>query len=162
MVALQPTGAAFSPSALIALFGSTMFASAITITRKLRNTHWLTLIVWQYLGAGFVGAVAGPFDWIPPRFVDLILMFLVGVVSMLCFVCINRALRLAPASLLAPFHYTSIVWAVAFGWLGWGDLPRPNVWLGICIIVCSGLFVWHREQSKSRTEALSAVPDIQR
>ncbi len=64
LVALRPSGAAVSSTALIALFGSFMFACAITITRKLRRTHWLTLTTWQFVGAGLVGAVASPAVWI--------------------------------------------------------------------------------------------------
>src|SRR2546423_1071043 len=56
LIALHPTSAAFSPSALIALFGATMFALGLTITRKLRATKWLPLVTWQFAGAGRVGA----------------------------------------------------------------------------------------------------------
>lgn len=150
IIALQPTGAAVSPAALVALAGSFMFASAIVITRKLRETHWLTLVAWQFLGAGLVGAVASSVAWVAPTPVDVLLMLLVGVISVLCFVCINGALRLAQASLLAPFHYTSIVWAVALGWVVWGDIPTTPMLLGIALIVASGLFVWHRENAARR------------
>ncbi len=40
-----------------------MFAGAITTTRKLRDTHWLGLIFWQFLGSGIVGAIASPIGW---------------------------------------------------------------------------------------------------
>ena len=69
---------------------------------------------------------------------------------MTCFIAINKSLTLADASALAPFHYTSIVWAAVIGWLVWGDFPLPRVQAGIALIVASGLFVWFWEQRNPR------------
>lgn len=146
LIALRPTGAAFSVSALIALAGATMFASAITITRKLRDTHWIGLITWQFMGAGLVGGTGAIFDWRPPGLLDVGLMFLVGIVSILCFICLTKALSLAPASTLAPFQYLSIVWAVLLGWSIFGDAPTANILVGSAVIIASGLAVFLRER----------------
>jgi S-adenosylmethionine uptake transporter len=148
LVALRPTEAAISQSALVALFGATMFAFAITITRKLRDTHWLPLVSWQFAGAGLVGAVLSPLAWVTPGPTDLALMFLVGIVAMVCFICITKALALAPASVLAPFQYTSIVWAALLGWMIWGDEPTLPIAVGNAIIIASGLYVFYRERVK--------------
>ncbi|MDQ0468097.1 DMT family transporter [Labrys wisconsinensis] len=156
LVALHPTSAAFSPSALIALFGAVMFAFGVTITRQLRATHWLPLVSWQFAGAGLVGAATSPFAWVHPSLFDLGLMFLVGIVAMLCFTCITRALALAPASLLAPFQYSALVWAVILGFLVWGDIPTPAIAIGNAIIIGSGLFVFYSEQGRARAAALPA------
>lgn len=157
VVALRPSGAAFSPPALIALGGSSMFACAMTITRKLRDTPWLSLVAWQCIGSGLVGAALSPVGWITPGAVDLGLMALIGIVSMACFVCVTWALQRADASVLAPFQYVSIVWAVILGWLIWGDVPDRNTAVGIVVIVGSGLAVWWREQ-RSPGPTAAAVP----
>lgn len=148
LIALAPTGAAFSPSALIALFGATMFALALIVTRKLRDSHWLPLVTWQFIGAGLVGAIASQFTWVTPDVIDTGLMLVVGLVSAICFVCITRALALAPTSLLAPFQYSAIVWAGILGWIIWHDAPTPRILLGNGIIIGSGLFVLYRERRK--------------
>jgi S-adenosylmethionine uptake transporter len=148
LIALAPTGAAFQPSALIALFGATMFALSLTVTRKLRDSHWLPLVTWQFIGAGLVGAAASPFVWVTPDTIDTGLMLVVGFVSAICFVCITRALALAPTSLLAPFQYSAIVWAGILGWIIWHDAPTPRILLGNGIIIASGLFVLYRERRK--------------
>jgi S-adenosylmethionine uptake transporter len=159
LVALQPTEAAFSASSLIALCGATMFAFAITITRKLRDTHWLPLVAWQFAGAGLVGAMLTPFGWVTPGALDLALMFLVGIVAMVCFICITKALALAQASVLAPFQYTSIVWAALLGWVVWGDKPTPPIAIGNAIIIASGLYVFYRERVKgSSPPRLEPIP----
>ena len=160
VIALRPTGAAVSPAALVALFGATAFAGAITTTRGLRRTDWLTLTAWQYLGTGLFGAALAPAGWTTPPAFDVLLMALVGAVSMGCFVCITRALSMAPASLLAPFQYASIVWAAVLGFAIWGDVPGPSVVLGSLIIVASGLVVFARERMRGRggADAVAPVP----
>ena len=85
-------------------------------------------------------------------------MLAVGVVAMLCFACITKALSIAPASLLAPFQYSSIVWAVILGWLVWGDVPTPAIILGNVIIAASGLMVFYREAMRGSGAAQRLEP----
>jgi drug/metabolite transporter (DMT)-like permease len=56
-----------------------------------------------------------------------------------------RALVIAPASLIAPFTYSQIIWALILGYLVFGDLPDIWMLLGCTVIVASGLFVFYRE-----------------
>jgi drug/metabolite transporter (DMT)-like permease len=60
-----------------------------------------------------------------------------------------RAFQMAPASLLAPFQYVEIVAAVLLGLILFDDFPTPSKWVGIFIIVLSGLYVFWREQRKN-------------
>jgi S-adenosylmethionine uptake transporter len=146
VIALQPTGAAFTPAAFIALFGATMFGFSIVITRKLRAASWLPLVTWQFIGSGVIGAAVSSIGWVTPDPVSLALMFLVGIVSAACFVLITKALALAPASLLAPFQYSAILWAAVMGWLVWGDVPTTHIIIGNCVIIASGLVIFWRER----------------
>ncbi|MBE7219938.1 MAG: DMT family transporter [Caulobacteraceae bacterium] len=156
IIALHPTGPTLSAGAIVALAGSLSFAAAMVITRRLRHAHWLTLVAGQFIGAGVIGAFISGFDWVVPSPRDAALMVIVGIVSMLCFLSINQALRLAQASALAPFQYTSIVWAVLLGWLIWGDLPTPAMCAGIALIVASGAIVWLRERRVHKEPILEA------
>jgi len=145
VVALRPSPSMFSWASLLALFGASMFALGQVATRKLRRTHWLPLIVWQFAGAGLIGAATTPFSWKTPGGFDLGLMFLLGVVSMICFIFITRALSMARAAVLAPLQYTSIVWATITGWLVWRDAPTWPIVLGNAIIIGSGLYLAARD-----------------
>lgn len=141
VIALRPTPAMFSWASPLALFGAVMFALGQTFTRKLRHAHWLQLTVWQFVGAGLIGATTTPFAWARPGVFDLALMALVGVVSMFCFVLITKALALARAAVLAPLHYSSIFWATLMGWIVWGDVPAFPIIVGNAVIIGSGLYV---------------------
>ena len=141
VIALRPSPQMFSWAAPLALFGAVMFALSQTITRELRGVHWLPLVLWQFVGSGLIGAATVPFAWTAPTAFDLGLMALVGVVSMLCFICIVRALSLARAAVLAPLQYSAILWAAIMGWLVWRDAPTLPIIVGNAVIIGSGLYV---------------------
>ncbi len=73
---------------------------------------------------------------------DLALLALLGMVAMVAHVCVNRSLKLAPASIVVPYQYTTIVWAVAFGYLVFGDVPDAAMLIGAAIIIAAGLFIF--------------------
>lgn len=124
LIALRPTPQLLSSASPIALTGATMYALGQTLTRKLRRAHWLQLTIWQFAGGGLIGAATIPFAWTHPSPFDLGLMAMVGIVSMLCFILITRALALARAAALAPLQYSAILWAALMGWIVWRDARR--------------------------------------
>ena len=76
----------------------------------------------------------------------IVYLVLIGVVATAAHACVNQGLRLAPAAVVVPYTYTSLLWAILLGWLFFADLPTPLMLLGAGIIVASGLFVLHRER----------------
>jgi S-adenosylmethionine uptake transporter len=160
VIALAPSGEAFHPAALIALTGATCFAVSLAMTRKLRNDNPFALVTSQYIGSGAIGAVLSPLEWATPGAMDLGLLLLLGIVSAGCFILITKAVALAPASLLAPFQYSAILWAAIFGWIVWMDVPTPRIILGNAILIASGLFVFYRERrlSISVSDRVEPIP----
>jgi drug/metabolite transporter (DMT)-like permease len=96
--------------------------------------------------------VIAPFTWVEPTAFDLGLIALLGVVAMAAHVCVNRSLKLADAATVTPFQYTLLFWAVLFGWLVFGDIPRPAMLLGAVIIVAAGLFIFFRSRKVAELE----------
>ncbi len=151
LIALRPSPDILATASPLACLGAVMYALGQTITRALRGVHWLHLVVWQFAGAGLIGGATLPWVFLWPGLTDLLLLFLLGVTAMACFVAMTRALALAPASALAPFQYSAILWASVLGWLIWRDAPSPAIWIGNAIIVASGLIVLRAERGISRT-----------
>jgi S-adenosylmethionine uptake transporter len=149
VIALQPSAAMLSSASPIALLGATMFALGQTVTRKLRGLHWLHLVVWQFAGAGLLGAATLPWAWVTPGWFDLGLLFLLGIVAMACFVCLTRALAMTPTAVLAPFQYTMLLWATIMGWIVWRDVPSLSIVIGSAIIIASGLYILYRDREPS-------------
>jgi S-adenosylmethionine uptake transporter len=148
VIALKPSAHILSTASPLALLGATMYGFSQTITRALRGLHWLHLVVWQFGGAGLIGAATLPFAFVAPGPFDLVLMFLLGVVAMICFVFMTKALALTPASVLAPFQYTAILWATVLGWLIWRDGLSAPVAIGNALIIVSGLVVLSAERRR--------------
>ncbi|OYW62948.1 MAG: EamA family transporter [Bosea sp. 12-68-7] len=138
-IALNPTGASLSMPALLALLGSVLFAGMMIAGRYLRGTPDVTLVAWQTLGALLMGLVLLPFGWVTPSWADAAMLGLLGIVAMVAHLCVTRSLKLAEASVVVPYQYTLIVWALIFGWLVFGDWPTPAMLAGATLIVAAGL-----------------------
>ncbi len=146
LIILKPSSAAFSQSSLFALVGSIAFAFAIILSRRLRGTSDTTLVTWQTIGTLLVGGVMTIGAWRTPSALDFGAMLLLGIVSCSAHLMITRALKLAPASTLAPLHYSLLLWAVIFGLAFFGDVPGPRILIGSAIVVLAGLFIFHRQK----------------
>jgi drug/metabolite transporter (DMT)-like permease len=154
-VALDPSGQSLSMPALIALVGSFSFAAMMITGRQLRGTPDVTLVAWQTLGAFLMGVVLLPFGWVTPSLADAGLLGLLGIVAMVAHLCVTRSLKLAEASVVVPYQYTLIVWALVFGWLVFGDWPTPAMLLGAALIIAAGmaLLVLERRAGNSASDA---------
>ncbi len=163
LVCLRPgagtlTWPALTWPALIALAGSFTFSLSMIATRSLRGTGDTVLVTTQTVAALALGLVLAPFNWVTPSGRDLGLLALLGVVAMIAHVCVNRSLILAPASTVVPYQYTTIVWAVLFGYLVFGDVPDAAMLSGAAIIIAAGLFILARERRLSRRQSFSEPP----
>ncbi len=150
LLVVKPSGAGMSVAHLCALAGGVVYSGVILLTRLLRDAGPVPMIAWHIGGTLLAGAVVAPFVWQPVSLITMLLIALNGVVSTGGHVLINRALALSPASVVMPFHYTQIVWGVAFGWLFFRDAPDGWMLSGATLIVASGLFIMHREQVRAR------------
>ena len=146
VIALRPSSASLSYASLYALVGSLSFAAAILFSRVLRATSDGVLVTWQTVGALAGAAALTIGNWTTPGAGDFGAMLLLGVVSCIAHLLITRALKLAPASALAPLHYTLLLWAVLFGFIFFGDVPDNQILLGSAVIVLAGLFIFHRQK----------------
>lgn len=124
------------------------FALYQILTRKVSGTPGETafamLFHLAWVGTAILTAVV-PFFWQPIAPLDWLPMAAMGALGGLGHLILIRALTIAPASLLAPFVYTQIAWALLLGYLVFGDVPDRWMLLGGAVIVASGLYVFYRE-----------------
>ena len=97
-------------------------------------------------------------DWIWPTAIDWVWLLLLGLLGGVAQVLVTRAWRLAPAAILAPFDYTGIVLAVLYGYLWFHEEPSWTVWLGLPLVIGSGLYILHRERVRGSQRAMAALP----
>src|SRR4051812_17199214 len=150
LIALRPSSQTVSWPAMIALGGSLSFALLMLITRSLRATPDIVLASSQFMGTFALGALLSPIGWVTPTPGSLGLFAAAGCISVAALLCVNRSLKLAPASVVVPYQYSMIVWAVAFGYVVFGDVPEPATVTGAAIIIGAGFYIFIREQKLGR------------
>jgi len=158
LIALQPSAQTVSWPAMIALGGSLSFALLMLITRSLRATPDIVLASSQFAGTFTLGALLSPFGWVTPSLGSLSLFAAAGFISVGALLCVNRSLKLAPASVVVPYQYSMIVWAVMFGYVVFGDVPQVATIVGATIIIGAGLYIFLRERDLGREEAVVSPP----
>jgi drug/metabolite transporter (DMT)-like permease len=158
LIALHPSPQTVSWPALIALGGSTSFAVLMLITRSLRATPDIVLASTQFAGTFVLGALLSPIGWVTPSLDSLALFAVAGCISVSALLCVNRSLKLAPASVVVPYQYSMIVWAVMFGYAVFGDVPSMETIIGAAIIIGAGLYIFLRERQLGREERTVSPP----
>jgi drug/metabolite transporter (DMT)-like permease len=150
LIALRPSPATISWPAFIALSGSMFYSLLMITTRKLRDADDGTLVLGQILGGLIFGMIVTPFAWVTPNWLDLAGLFLLGIVSMAGHACVNRSLKVAPASVVAPYQYTLIIWAIVLGYLAFGDVVEFWTLVGAAVICSAGLVLLLLEREAAR------------
>ena len=159
VVALRPSTAMLSWPSIFGLIGSLSFALTLILGRRLRQTSDATLVTWQTVGALVTGLILSIGDWRSMSSLDFIAMLALGVVAGCAHLMITRALKLAPASLLAPLQYSLLLWAIVLGYVFFGELPDSQILIGSVIIVLAGLFIFHRKNIVDVTPKADVPPD---
>jgi drug/metabolite transporter (DMT)-like permease len=157
MIALNPTGAALSFASFIAIAGSLTFSIMMICTRLVKGTPDIVLITTQMVGALAFGAVTAPLTWVALTWADGALLTLLGVVATFAHFCINRSLKLAPASVVVPYQYTTIVWAILLGYIFFNDIPSVAILAGATAIIAAGIYIFVTEQARARTAPPAVV-----
>jgi drug/metabolite transporter (DMT)-like permease len=158
VIALRPSAQTVSLPAMIALGGCLSFSVLMLITRSLRATPDIVMASSQFVGTFLLGIAMSPFGWVTPSPGSLVLFAAAGIISVCALLCVNRSLKLAPASVVVPYQYSMIVWAVMFGIVVFGDVPSAATIVGAAIIIGAGLYIFLRERSLGRGETVVNPP----
>jgi drug/metabolite transporter (DMT)-like permease len=170
MIVIQPSYEIFGLTALLPVACAFLYALYMFLNRAIGEADspmtmqtmagiggtlfmGLALIAGTSLGdADFAVSLPGsPLAWV--------LLILLGTISGYIHLLVVRAFRLAPLSVLAPFQYFEIIAAVILGYFLFGEFPTASKWLGIVIIVGSGLFILWRERKRAgETQAMEPSP----
>jgi len=131
---------------MVALANGVMSAGTTMLVRSLSATEASTTItLWQALLMAAISALALPFVWVTPSWQDLALLILVGTLGGAGQIMMTEAWASAQVSALAPYSYSSLLWAILFGWLAFGQVPGFATVIGASLIVLASLYILHRE-----------------
>jgi drug/metabolite transporter (DMT)-like permease len=153
LVVVRPGMGGFQPAALFGVASSFCWALALIVTRKISSSDApQTTALWSAAIGTAVLTLMLPFVAIWPTFEQFGLSLVLGVLASGGQWLVILAHRIAPASLLAPFFYSQLLWVTGLGFLIFGNLPDSWTLAGAAIIIASGLYTAHRERVR-RTEA---------
>lgn len=147
LLIVEPAGMAGIELGLAAaLLGAVLYAVVMVLIRAMSDTERPVAIVgWFTLSSIAASGAALPWFWVPPVGWDWAWLATIGVFGGIGQLLITQAVRLAPVSVVMPFDYLHLIFAVTLGWVFWAEIPGPRTWIGGAIIVAAGLYVLHRE-----------------
>lgn len=146
LLVVQPAGHAFNAWTLLCLAGSLFNASRDVVTRTIHRgipsilITLATAIVVMLLAAGW-GAFL---PWKPMGLSHYLLLAAASICLSVGYLLLTVSMRSGELSLVAPFRYTALLFAVVVGFMVWRDVPNPLAWTGIALIVGAGSFVLRR------------------
>jgi drug/metabolite transporter (DMT)-like permease len=159
LVVARPGIGGLHPAALLTGLGAVCYAFYVISTRFLARSDSsdTTQFYTSLVGAVAMSAVV-PFVWtMPENWFIAGLMVFVGALGGGGHYILIRAHRLAPASTLAPFIYTQMIWTTTLGFMVFGDLPHRWTIVGGVIVISSGLYLLHRETVRGKPEPSAPV-----
>ncbi|MHA6689971.1 DMT family transporter [Devosia sp. A449] len=137
LIMVAPGEVALNPGILAAL-GSVLFGSlAVVQTRALANENTTVLMVFYTVGLSVFTIIPASLVWQPVALGDWPLLLAIGILAQIGQYCFLRAYQSAPASMLAPLGYLSIVLATLAGYLAFGEVPAWTTIAGIAIIIAA-------------------------
>ena len=151
----DPAGFHMHPAVLLSLTTAVFYASYNVVTRALarHDSNETQLFYGNCIGALAMSAIV-PFVWTTPESLLIVaLMIVIGGFGSVGHYFLIAAHRQAPASLISPFMYTQLVWAVILGYLIFRDVPTVWTLAGAGIVISSGLYLFNRER-KAHSEAV--------
>ena len=157
LMVIQPSFRELGIPALFPLATATLFAGYLILTRQMATrAHPVSVQAWTAIAASILmipvvvlsnGTGNGLFDPVWPSQFAWFTLIMVGLIATVSHLILSISLRLAPASVVAPFQYFEIVAATILGLLFFGDFPNALTWVGILVIVGSGLYLFARERA---------------
>jgi drug/metabolite transporter (DMT)-like permease len=161
VVIIRPDGGVLEPAALLPLLSALTYAVGQILARRLGVTEASSVMATYQNGAFILigGAMAvvlggGRFaaeghpsvefllrGWVMPPAFDLAILLAGGLVAGTGAFLLTHAYRIAEANVIAPFEYTSLIWASAWGYFVWGETLEPRTILGMAMILGASLYV---------------------
>jgi len=152
LIIVRPGADSFQMAALWPLATAVLYAVMMLTARAIGAAEsMLTTTLYIVAGQLVCSAVAVPAFWTPPDWSHWPFFVGLALFSTLGLTLITQGFRIGPASVVAPFDYTGLLWASLLGWFVWRDAPALLDYIGAAFIVGSGMYIaWREARSAKR------------
>ena len=170
LLMVKPGTEAFQLPAMMVMFAAFFYALSAIVARKIKEpldgwnlSFYTNLTPVPFCLAGLLIFSIWPnllpdhpswnfisLPWVWPNAEQAWWLLLIAIIGAVGHNLIGQAYRVTPVKYVAPFEYSAMVWGVACGFFIWGDFPDLESWVGLSIIVASGMVVaFSAEQEKN-------------
>ena len=174
LVMLRPGSDVFDPIAVVGLMAALFYSASALIARRMgpgEPSAFIALVSTSsfLVGCGFALAVVTLIEpafesgsriapllrpYTAPDQRDFIVLMLLGFVTLSGFMLVPRAYQIAPASVVSPFEYTYLLWALAIGMVFFDETPTATTLLGASLVIASGIYIARREAKLAREKSM--------
>jgi len=145
------TIAADDTAALGALFviGASVFAALaqVQVRRLVAFESTSSIVFWFSVTSTLLALLTFPFGWVVPDVREMAFLICAGLLGGIGQLCLTMAYRNGPAGLVAPFDYSSMLWALLIGFFIFGEVPTPTMLSGAALVIAAGvLIIWRERQ----------------
>ena len=149
LIMVRPGTDAFQFAALLPVAAALVAATRDIVTRRISAAETSTAILfYSTVALTLVGLATAPFGWQPMEASDLAITAFTGLMFGLGHYFIIEAFRYGEATVVSPYRYANLIWAVLLGFLLWGEIPNVWVLAGTPLVVGSGLYILLHERSR--------------
>lgn len=146
LVMMKPGSGTFDPVALFAIFSAFSFAFGNVMIRVLSRTETSTRILFYYHAGGLIiGLSTVIWVWTTPTAFEWFLLIFIGIITTMAITCYVKAFSVGEASAVGPSEYIRLIYAVAFGYYIFEEIPDLWTLSGAAIIIGSTLFLAKEE-----------------
>jgi drug/metabolite transporter (DMT)-like permease len=151
LIVIRP-GGDFSSWSLLPMLSAFLWAISLILTRRTGHDHPLTTLAYTTV-VGLIGAtpMVIPY-WAPASWTAWAMMAATAGWNLIALTVMIRAFSYAPASTLAPFSYSQMIWSTILGWLVFSHIPDLWTYVGGGVVIASGIYIWHRERVRARSQ----------
>ena len=145
LIVIRPGTSIFDAASLVPLGAAVCVAVYQTLTRPIsQKVAPVSMLYTATLVGLLVSTLALPFVWETPDLGQIAYLGIAACLGAAAHFLLIRAYHAAPASLVAPFAYTEIVWSSAIGFAAFGDIPDSATLIGAAVLIASGLYLLRR------------------
>jgi len=146
LIAVNPEGSGDLSAYFLVLCAAFTYVLLLLSGKRLSEQDSVISLVFSFnLMVGLLSSLLLPLMWVAVSLSGIGILTVLALLAICGHILLTLAFSRAQVSAIAPFEYTSLVWATLVGYLVWQDIPSTRVWIGASIIIASGLYVIHRE-----------------
>lgn len=163
LIVIRPGLGAMHPAVFLVIIAASLFALRQILSRALNKDKTATTVAYTALVSGALLSIPLPFVWNTPEWdVETMLFVSIACLAATAEICVIKALEYAQAVIVAPVHYSLILWGSLYGFFVFGNFPDYWTWVGAAIITATGIYTLHREHlvAKKRRQDAQEAHDI--